>query len=409
MSFFPNTSRLRQNIQNLLAQGIDSKLKFSLEPVGSETGVEEWKNAMKAVTRLPGGIPNYFRAKLWITLADEYFSKMCIDWKEVQATCLSEKIQQDDTEIDSQIIKDLHRTGWNGFNEEKKLKQVLLAYARYNKEVGYCQGFNIIAALILQVVDFKTDISLKVMIFVIEQVLPQGYFDHSLRALSVDMAVMKDLILQRLPKTIQHLEMLQSTSGNEYEPPLTNVFSMHWFLTLFATCLPRYCVYRIWDAIMLEGSEILLRTAIALWAKMSRVCDTYRKIIKTKTADEFYTLMEELCKQLTEMNEAEQDNLILVSILQGHTYKYSFKPQYICLLYSHKSFRFFSQCNKRLQFTRKKLEILSTTHYAPGCHLLLWRMYPFFSPIPIVEQLKHPQNMNSGQKLRKTNGSITEL
>ncbi|KHJ98370.1 hypothetical protein OESDEN_01638, partial [Oesophagostomum dentatum] len=86
-------------------------------------------------------------------------------------------------------------------------------HRRYNKEVGYCQGFNIIAALILQVVDYRADIALKVMIFLIEHVLPRGYFDQSLQALSVDMTVMKDLMLQRVPVTFQHLENLKRSSG----------------------------------------------------------------------------------------------------------------------------------------------------------------------------------------------------
>lgn len=53
----------------------------------------------------------------------------------------------------------------------------------------------------------------QVMIFLIEHVLPRGYFDQSLRALSVDMTVMKDLMLQRVPNTIEHLEYLKNSSG----------------------------------------------------------------------------------------------------------------------------------------------------------------------------------------------------
>ena len=39
------------------------------------------------------------------------------------------------------------------------------------------------------------------------------------------------------------------------EPPLTNVFTMQWFLTLFSTCLPRDTVLRVWDLILLEGKH----------------------------------------------------------------------------------------------------------------------------------------------------------
>ena len=66
-------------------------------------------------------------------------------------------------------IQDLHRTGCGWFfekdTEEEKasLKRVLLAYARWNKSVGYCQGFNVIAALILQVMEGNEEEALKVL------------------------------------------------------------------------------------------------------------------------------------------------------------------------------------------------------------------------------------------------------
>ena len=43
---------------------------------------------------------------------------------------------------------------------------------------------------------------------------------------------------------------------------------MQWFLTLFATCLPPDIVLRIWDSVLLDGNEILLRVALAIWAKL---------------------------------------------------------------------------------------------------------------------------------------------
>lgn len=42
------------------------------------------------------------------------------------------------------------------------LKRVLLAYARWNKAVGYCQGFNVLAALILLVTQGDESDALKV-------------------------------------------------------------------------------------------------------------------------------------------------------------------------------------------------------------------------------------------------------
>lgn len=45
---------------------------------------------------------------------------------------------------------------------QAKLKKILLGYARWNPEVGYCQGFNMLGALILQVMDKNEADALKV-------------------------------------------------------------------------------------------------------------------------------------------------------------------------------------------------------------------------------------------------------
>ena len=113
----------------------------------------------------------------------------------------------------------------------------------------------------------------KVMVYLIDFVLPANYFSNNLRSLSVDMAVLRELMRIKLPDLSEHLQNLQrqatahdNAGSNSYEPPLTNVFTMQWFLTLFATYLPEQLVLRVWDCILLEGSEVLLRVALAIWA-----------------------------------------------------------------------------------------------------------------------------------------------
>lgn len=48
------------------------------------------------------------------------------------------------------------------FEWQALLKRVLLAYARWNKAVGYCQGLNVLAALLLEVMNRSETESLKV-------------------------------------------------------------------------------------------------------------------------------------------------------------------------------------------------------------------------------------------------------
>lgn len=97
-----------------------------------------------------------------------------IDWEKEQTKCLCEQWRDDDEELGIQIVKvllhnmyiyiiyvytskmnictiillllqDLHRTGSSLFSgpagslNQAKLKRVLIGYARWNPEVGYCQ------------------------------------------------------------------------------------------------------------------------------------------------------------------------------------------------------------------------------------------------------------------------------
>ncbi|KAM7306740.1 flocculation protein FLO11 [Ixodes scapularis] len=252
---------------------------------------------------------------LWLTLAERYVASRKLDWESTQRVCFNERCNPDDHNLGVQIVKDLHRTGCSLFSGELAeqnqalLKRVLLAYARWNKSVGYCQGFNLLAAFVLEVVDWCDRNALKMMIFLVEGVLPEGYFANHLRGLSVDMAVFRDLLRLRLSALARHLDDLQmgageSSSGTSYEPPLTNVFTMQWFLTLFTTCLPKATVLRVWDLILLEGNEVLLRTALAIWDGLAD------RIMSVNSADEFYSIMGVLTREMVEFGLMDANELV---------------------------------------------------------------------------------------------------
>ncbi|KAM5333626.1 TBC1 domain family member 30 isoform 2-T2 [Glossophaga mutica] len=293
---------------------VDTKLKFTLEPSLGQNGFQQWYDALKAVARLSTGIPKEWRRKVWLTLADHYLHSIAIDWDKTMRFTFNERSNPDDDSMGIQIVKDLHRTGCSSYcgqeaeQDRVVLKRVLLAYARWNKNVGYCQGFNILAALILEVVEGNEGDALKIMIYLIDKVLPESYFVNNLWALSVDMAVFRDLLRLKLPELSQHLDTLQRTankeSGGGYEPPLTNVFTMQWFLTLFATCLPNHTVLKIWDSIFFEGSEIILRVSLAIWAKLGE------QIECCETADEFYSTMGRLTQEMLENDLLESHELM---------------------------------------------------------------------------------------------------
>ncbi|XP_060529023.1 TBC1 domain family member 30 isoform X2 [Cylas formicarius] len=296
------------------------RIHFTMEPGQGESGFSQWVAAMKMVAQLPGGIPADFRSRLWLQLADRYLTQRGVEWSRVRQSYFSEWAHPDDDELGIQIVKDLHRTGCSlfcgedGQENQVLLKRVLLAYARWNKNVGYCQGFNMLAALILQVTEKNESDSLKLMIYLIEGVLPDSYFADNLRGLSVDMAVFRELLRSKLPRLAKHLDMLQNAAkdgSRSYEPPLTNVFTIQWFLTLFCNCLPQATVLRVWDLILLEGNEVLLRTALCIWQILTE------RILRVRSADEFYGTMGDLTRELLEANVIDSNSLVKAVVAMG--------------------------------------------------------------------------------------------
>lgn len=293
---------------------VDTRLKFTIEPSIGKNGFQQWYDALKSVARLPTGIPKEWRKRVWLTLADQYLHSISIDWEKTLRFAFNERSNPDDDSLGIQIVKDLHRTGCSSYcgqegeQDRVVLKRVLLAYARWNKAVGYCQGFNVLAALILEVTEGTESDALKVMIYLIDKVLPESYFANNLRALSVDMAVFRDLLRLKLPRLSQHLHHLQKAAnkeaGGSYEPPLTNVFTMQWFLTMFATCLPAQTVLKIWDSVFFEGSEVLFRVALAIWERLGE------RIEYCQTADEFYSTMGCLTQEMLEHNLIDPTELM---------------------------------------------------------------------------------------------------
>ena len=62
---------------------------------------------------------------------------------------------------------------------------------------------------------FLIKLQIQVMIYMIEGILPECYFNNNMRGLSVDMAVFRDLLKLRLPRLSKHLDNLQYAENKE--------------------------------------------------------------------------------------------------------------------------------------------------------------------------------------------------
>lgn len=117
-----------------------------------------------------------------------------------------------------------------------------------------------LGALILQVMERSEIESLKVMIYLIEGVLPKGYFSGSLGGLQADMAVFRDILSTRMPKLSKHLQKLQGTIGDSKLSVFSFVYQNKYFdkekklyYKIISICIPLSIQ---WLEIRFNGSTI---------------------------------------------------------------------------------------------------------------------------------------------------------
>ena len=218
-----------------------------------KVGRAKWKEFKHLVL---AGIPVAYRAKIWSECSGAsalrvpgYYDDLVGDGG------------NDDPDIVAQIQMDVHRTLTDNVFFRlgpgvAKLTQVLLAYSRRNPEVGYCQGMNLIAASLLLIVPTAED-AFWVLTSMIENILPQHYYDHSLLASRADQIVLRQYVTSLLPRLSAHLSALNID---------LSALTFQWFLSVFTDCLSAEALFRVWDVVLCfnDGSTFLFQVALAL-------------------------------------------------------------------------------------------------------------------------------------------------
>ncbi|CAI5723031.1 unnamed protein product [Peronospora effusa] len=222
-----------------------------------------------------GTVPDELHGKLWM-LASGALLEMRKNKGQFERLLA---LELKSTEATRQIDVDLHRTVADEdkelWTEEKSsmMRRVLVAYSFYNPNLGYCQGLNYIVARILH---FLGEEEAFYLLIAIIRLVPDDYYTTML-GLAVDQHVFADLVRLQYPEVSEHLSELGG-SGMELSLACTE-----WFLTLFASPCDRMITFQIWDAIFLQGDEVLFRVALALLqrAKPDLVaCHTYGDMLK---------------------------------------------------------------------------------------------------------------------------------
>ncbi|XP_075235859.1 growth hormone-regulated TBC protein 1-like isoform X2 [Lycorma delicatula] len=230
------------------------------------------------------GIPCEHRGKVWLAVSGAEALKSDYEANLFQSL-LDGPVNQDIVEI---IRTDLPRTFpdniyFNTTDEhQQKLFRVLLAYAHHNPRIGYCQGLNYIAGLLLLVTHCE-DTSFWLLKVLVENKLPD-YYSPTMDGVITDIEVLSELVKEKMPDVHRHILAL----GLPWA-----VIATKWFICLFAEVLPTETVLRIWDCLFYEGSKIIFRVGLTLVGRhKSEIlkCDDFSSVaelFKEITQDSF--------------------------------------------------------------------------------------------------------------------------
>ena len=151
-----------------------------------------------------------------------------------------------DTEIKNDLTRtfpdnNLFKYGNTYYN---KLYHVLTAFSNYNKNIGYAQGLNFLAANIIYFFEEEIDefIFLDALIhkFDLEQILCKSSSKFSLKKLED----ITKYIKQKLPKLSNHLTEMKL--NYEY-------FTTNWVFTLFSNSMETKYLFSVWDYMIIFG------------------------------------------------------------------------------------------------------------------------------------------------------------
>lgn len=253
---------------------------------------EEFKKLVRT------SIPESYRSQLWLVMVNKcvgetrkalgtkYYKTLLENAKNDNIDLYSTNIDVmgDDNYTDPilrLIDSDLTRTlpsnkYFCSLNGEKipELRRILYAYRYYNKDIGYCQGLNRLAALGLL---FLQEEDAFWFLVTCVKLQPKDYYNEKLFGVIIDQAVFSEIVSEKLPRLSHHLKSLDVDF---------QLYSLKWFMTVFIDSLSHEIYLKIFDCFLNEGNKVIFRFSLALL----KMCEN--DLLESKTFSAAHHILE---------------------------------------------------------------------------------------------------------------------
>ncbi|KAM9960931.1 hypothetical protein ACTFIW_010091 [Dictyostelium discoideum] len=222
------------------------------------------------------GIPEFFRGHIW-----SFTSGACFMWEKERGYYDNlVKINEDeidnsinlsdnnnnnlliDSEKITQAIEDIEKDVRRTFSHHPyfrdngagvdSLRRILVAYSRRNPTIGYCQGMNNVAGIML--LYMKEEAAFWVLCKVVELYLCDYYSKEMIGSI-VDQNIFEDLCKEYLPEVFNHLERIGLP---------VKILSTPWFICLYVSYIPFIVATRVIDCLFLNGTTVLFQVGLAI-------------------------------------------------------------------------------------------------------------------------------------------------
>ncbi|AQK86572.1 Ypt/Rab-GAP domain of gyp1p superfamily protein [Zea mays] len=174
--------------------------------VGSRNQEENYISREELECLVHGGLPMVLRGELWQAFVgtgarriEGYYDSLAAEGElDNKSSPTSEGVQE---KWIGQIDKDLPRTfpGHPALDEDGRnaLRRLLIAYAKHNPSVGYCQAMNFFAGLLLLLMPEEN--AFWTLVGIMEDYF-DGYFSEEMIESQVDQLVLEELVREKFPK-----------------------------------------------------------------------------------------------------------------------------------------------------------------------------------------------------------------
>lgn len=209
--------------------------------------------------RVRRGIPAVHRWEAWkdsVGYRDDSAGEACAS----NADDLYASLSRREGPCSEQIGLDVERTFTNDltFDEGKRkaLQRVLNAYANFSPDVGYCQGMNYVAGVLVSVAGEAREVEVfGVFVRLLDRDGLRGFYAPGMPLLSCYVQECERLVAEVEPELSEHL-LREDVLPGEY---------LHkWFITLFVHIFPLPTVIVIWDVLLCQGFPMLLPIAVTV-------------------------------------------------------------------------------------------------------------------------------------------------